>query len=134
MCTIGLKQEAHLRCMRVRTRVNSQEFIRFQVRANETYSQTMRQWSDRNNDVLMNVQSTLKSAVFGSRQPRVRHCLRLLVGVVASCANRLVRLICCRIILIASCSGSLLIYHPLAPLRIVLSPLPSGRVRSGVAF
>ena len=43
-----------------------------QVRANETYSEAKRQFSDRNKDVIMNVQSphkwwsTLKSAVFGS--------------------------------------------------------------------
>ena len=43
-----------------------------QVRANETYSEAKRQFSDRNRDVLMNVQSphkwwsTLNSAVFGS--------------------------------------------------------------------
>ena len=43
-----------------------------QVRANETYSEAKRQFSDRNRDVLINVQSphkwwsTLKSAVFGS--------------------------------------------------------------------
>ena len=42
------------------------------MRANETYSEAMRQFSDRNGDVLMNVHSphkwwsTLKSAVFGS--------------------------------------------------------------------
>ena len=42
------------------------------MRANETYSDAKRQFSDRNRDVLMNVQSpqklwsTLKSAVFGS--------------------------------------------------------------------
>ena len=41
------------------------------MRANETYSEAKRQFSDRNRDVLMNVQSphkwwsTLKSAVFG---------------------------------------------------------------------
>ena len=42
------------------------------MRANETYSEAKRQFSDRNRDVLMNVPSphkwwsTLKSAVFGS--------------------------------------------------------------------
>ena len=41
------------------------------MRANETYSEAKRQFSDRNRDVLMNIQSpkwwsTLKSAVFGS--------------------------------------------------------------------
>ena len=42
------------------------------MRANETYSEAKRQFSDRNREVLMNAQSphkswsTLKSAVFGS--------------------------------------------------------------------
>ena len=71
----GLKQEAHLQWTRDRSRVNWEEFIHYQVRANETYSEAKRQFSDRNRDVLMNVQSphketewwsTLKSAVFGS--------------------------------------------------------------------
>ena len=67
-----LKQEAHLRWTRDRSRVNWKEFVRCQVRANETYSEAKCQFSDRNRDVLMNVQfphkwwSTLKSAVFGS--------------------------------------------------------------------
>ena len=68
----GLKQEAHLRWTRDRSRVNWEEFVRFQVRANETYSEAKRQFGDRNRDVLMIVQSpnkwwsTLKCAVFGS--------------------------------------------------------------------
>ena len=77
----GLKQEAHLRWTRDRSQVNWDEFVRYQVRANETYSEAKRQFSDRNRDVLMNVQSPhkwwsiLKSAVFGSSsslQPLVR--------------------------------------------------------------
>ena len=68
----SLKQEAHLRWTRDSTRVNWEEFVRCQVRANETYSEAKRQFNDRNRDVLMNIQSphkwgsTLKSAVFGS--------------------------------------------------------------------
>ena len=68
----SLKQEAHLRWTRGHSRVNWEEFVRCQVRANEAYSEARRQFSDRNRDVLMNVQSphkwwsTLKSAVFGS--------------------------------------------------------------------
>ena len=42
------KQEAHLRWTRDRSRVNWEEFVRCQVRANETYSASMRQFSDRN--------------------------------------------------------------------------------------
>ena len=68
----GLKQEAHLRWTRDRSRVNWEEFVHYGVRANETYSDAKRQFSDRNKDVLMNVQSphkwwsTFKSAVLGS--------------------------------------------------------------------
>ena len=57
---------------RDRSRVNWEEFVRCQVRANETYTKTKRQFSDRNRAVLVNVQSphkwwsTLKSAVFGT--------------------------------------------------------------------
>ena len=69
----SLKQEAHLRWTRDRSRVKWEKFVHCQVRANETYSEAKRQFSDRNRDVLMNVQSphkwwsTLLSAVFGSR-------------------------------------------------------------------
>ena len=68
----GLKQEAHLRWTRDRSRDNWEEFVRCQVRANEIYSEANRQFSNKNRDVLLNVQSpqkwwsTLKSAVFGS--------------------------------------------------------------------
>ena len=67
----GLKQEAHFRWTRDSSRVNWEEFVHYQVRANETYSEAKRQFSDRNRDILMNVQSphkwwsTLKSSVFG---------------------------------------------------------------------
>ena len=68
----GLKQKAHLRWTRDGSRVKLEEFVHCQVRANETYSEAKRQFSDRNRAVLMNVQSppkcwsTLKSAVFGT--------------------------------------------------------------------
>ena len=68
----GLEQEAHLRWTRDRSRVNWEEFVHCQVRANETYSEAKRKFSDRNRDVLMNVHSphkwwsTLESAVFSS--------------------------------------------------------------------
>ena len=42
----GLKQEAHLRWTRDRSRVNWEEFVRCQVRANETYSVAKRQFCD----------------------------------------------------------------------------------------
>ena len=107
----GFKQEAYLRRTRDRFRVNLEEFFHCKVRANETYSEAKRQFSVRNRDVLMNVQyphkwwSTLNSAVF----TLVRHCLCSLVRVVDWCVSRLVRLICCRIILTASTPGRLLI-------------------------
>ena len=69
----GLQQEAHLWRTRDRSRVNFKEFVLCLVRANETYSESKCQFSDRNRDVLINVHSphkwwsTLKSAVFGSR-------------------------------------------------------------------
>ena len=68
----GLKQETHHRWTRDRSRVNWKEFVHCQVRTNEIYSEVKRQFSDRNRDVLMNVQSphkwgpALKSAVFCS--------------------------------------------------------------------
>ena len=68
----GLKQEAHLRWTHDRSRVYWEEFVRCQVRANETYLEAKHQFSDRNRAVLMNVLSphkwwsTLKSAVFGT--------------------------------------------------------------------
>ena len=68
----GFKQEAHLRWTHDHSRVNWEEFIHYQVRANETYSVAKCQFSDRNRNVLLNVQSPhkwwsiLKSAVFGS--------------------------------------------------------------------
>ena len=71
-CAFGLKQEDHLRWTRDRSLVNWKQIDHCQVRASETYSEAKRQFSDRNRDVLMNVQvphkwwSTLKSAVFGS--------------------------------------------------------------------
>ena len=67
-----LNQEAHLRWTRDRSQVNWEEFVHCQVRANETYSEAKHQFSVRNIDVLMNVQSphkwwsTPKSTVFGS--------------------------------------------------------------------
>ena len=42
----GLQQEAHLRWTRDRSWVNWEEFVRYQVRAIETYSEANRQLSD----------------------------------------------------------------------------------------
>ena len=68
----GLKEEAHLQWTCDLSRVNWEEFVHCQVRANETYSEAKRHFSDRNRVVLMNVQSshkwwsTLKYTVFGT--------------------------------------------------------------------
>ena len=51
----GLKQQAHLRCTRDRSRVNWEEFVFCQVRANETYSQAKRQFSAKDKDVFGSV-------------------------------------------------------------------------------
>ena len=56
----GLKQEAHLRWNRDRSRVNWEEFDCCQVRANGTYSEANRQFSAGNRDVLENAQSPHK--------------------------------------------------------------------------
>ena len=67
-----LKQEAHLRWTLHRSRVNWDEIVHYQIRANVVYAEAGRQFSVRNWVVLMNAQcphkwwSTLKSAVFGS--------------------------------------------------------------------
>ena len=67
-----IKQEAHLRWTRNRSRVNWDEFVHYQRRANAVYAEAMRQFSVGSRDVLMNAQcpqkwcSTLKSSVFGS--------------------------------------------------------------------
>ena len=53
--------EAHLRWTRDCYRVNWDEFVRCQVRANETYLEAKRQFSDRNKDVLMNVHCSFSS-------------------------------------------------------------------------
>ena len=67
-----IKQGAHLQWTRGRSRVNCDEFVHYQRRANAVYAEAMAQFSVRSRDVLMNSQcphtwwSTLKSAVFGS--------------------------------------------------------------------
>ena len=47
------KHEDHLRWTHDRLRVNLEEFVRSQVRANETYSEAKHEFNDRNRDVLM---------------------------------------------------------------------------------
>ena len=50
--TFGLKQEARLRWTRDHSRVNWEEFVCCQVRANETYSEAKHQFSVRNRDAM----------------------------------------------------------------------------------
>ena len=125
------QEEAHLRWTRDRSRVNWEEIVCYKVRANETNSEAKRQFSDRNRDVLMNVQSphkwwyTLKSAVFGSSSS-----LPPLIseggGLVCESVDKAVLF---RIILTASSPGRLLIYRSLVIHLQVLPPLRLGRVR-----
>ena len=110
-----LKQEAHLRWKRNRSksRVSWEDLVRCQVRANETYSRSsislvpetgMFFWMT---SLLISggpLLSLLSSAW-------VRHCHRLLVEVVDWCESRLAKLICSRIILMASSPESLFIYR-----------------------
>ena len=104
----GLMQEAHLLWTRDRSLVNWKEFVRCQVRANKTCSEAKRQFSDRNMDVFMNIQSRHGGPLLSLRcSARVRHCLRSLVRMVDWCVSRKVRLIFCRIILTASNKGRL---------------------------
>ena len=113
--SFGLKKEGHLPWTCHRFWVSWEWFVRRQVRANETYSETKRKFIDRNVDVLMNVQSphklwsTLKSPVLGS--------LPLLVGgsggLVCESVGTVGTALYCRILLTASSEGSLLICRPL---------------------
>ena len=50
------KQEAHLRWTRDRSRLNWDEFVHYQRRANAVYAEAMRQFSVRSRDVLINAQ------------------------------------------------------------------------------
>ena len=123
-----LMQEAHLQWTRDRSQVNWEEFVHYQVRANETYSEVKHQFSDRNRDVLTNIQSphkwwsNLMSVVFGSSSS-----LPSLVseggGLVC---ESVIRLICCQIILTASSLGWLLICCSLVICLLVLPPLRLG--------
>ena len=87
-----IKQGAHLRWTRDRSRYNWDEFLHYQMRANAVYAEAMSQFSLRSRDVLMNAKcphklwSTLKSAVFGSS--RIRLFLLLLLRVVVWSVSR----------------------------------------------
>ena len=128
-----IKQGAHLRWTRDRSRDNWDEFVHYQRKANAVYAEAMRQFSVRSWDVLMNAQcphkwwSTLKSAVFGSSSDS---SLPPLIGagggLVCESAGRQ---ICCRPILMESSPGIQSICHPLAIRLLVSLPLPSGHGR-----
>ena len=68
------------------SRVNWEEYVRRQVRANETYSEAKHQFSIRNIDVLMNVQSLISGGPLSSPlcSAQVRHCLPWSVRVALS--------------------------------------------------
>ena len=136
-----LKQEAHFRWTRDRSRGNWEVFVCCQVRANETYSKAKRKFSGRNRYVLVNVQShhkwwsTLKSAVFDSSSslpPLVSGGGGLVCDLIGK-ANLQFNCLISRIILTASSPSYLLICHYPSIRLLVLPPLPSGRVRSGVS-
>ena len=78
----GLKQEAHLRWSRDHSRVNSDEFVHCQVRANETYLEAKCQFSDRHMDVHMNAQCPISGGKLLSLRcsARVRRSFPPLVG------------------------------------------------------
>ena len=67
--------------------VNWEEFVRCQVRANETYLEAKRQFSL---VTFLGMPSPLLSVWCSAR---VRHCLRLLAGVVAWCESLFVKVI-----------------------------------------
>ena len=56
MLAFDIKQGAHLRWTRDRSRVNWDKFVHYQRRANAVYTEAMRQFSVRCRDVLMNSQ------------------------------------------------------------------------------
>ena len=117
-----------------RSPINWIEFVRCQMRADETYSEAKRQFRVRNKDVLMNAHSLICGVPLLSLMcsARVRRYLRLLVGVVDV---RLVRLICCQIMLKATSPCSLFICHaPTWDPSSILITLPSSRVRLGVSY
>ena len=105
-------------------------YVCFQVRSNETYSEAKRQFSDRNRDVLMNVQSAISGDQLLSLlcSARIRHCLRLLVGVVNWCASQFYDLLSDHFDSKQSRESvdQPISYHPYPS----LTPLSSGRVRS----
>ena len=54
MMTAGLHSTSHLRWTRDRSRVNWDEFVHYQRRANAVYAKATRQFSVGSQDILMN--------------------------------------------------------------------------------
>ena len=132
-----IKQEAHLRCTRDRYLVNWEEFAHCQVRANikltrrPSVSLVPETWMFLCMPSLLISGGPLLSLLCSAS---VLHYHYLLMGMVVWCASRLIRLICCQIILTASSPGSLLIFRSLAIHVVDLPPLTSGHVRSLLRF
>ena len=105
-----LKQEAHRRWSRDRSRVKWDEFVHYQRRTNVIYAEVWCQFSVRSRDVPMNAQcpnkwwSILKPAVFSSSSDS---SLPPLIGGGVLCVSLLERRSCCHHILIVSSPGIL---------------------------
>ena len=131
----GLKQEAHLWWTRDRSRVNWEEFVHCQVRANETYSEAKRQLSARNRDVHMKAQSPHK---WWSTLPAVFGLSSSLPPLVGGGGGLVCELVGKADLLSDHFDGKQSRESVDLPLTChdrslqVLPPLPSGRVRSGV--
>ena len=98
------------------------------MRANETYSEAKRQFSDRNRDVLMNVQSPHKWwSTLKSLPPLVSEGGRLVCELVSKADQLSVHFD--RKHSREAVDLSLTCHHPIP----VLPPLPSGRDSSGVS-
>ena len=114
----------HLRWTRDRSQVNWEEFLRCQMRANETFKESKYQFNVRNRAVLTNDKfphkwwSTLKPALFG-----MSSSLNPLAGGGGGLVYEpLVRPICFLIILMVSSLGRLLICRSLAIHFLASSP------------
>ena len=113
----SLKQEAHLRRTRDRSRVNWEEFVRCLSVVVDRRSLPMKPTQRPSVSLVIETGMFLRTfspLISGGPllslrcSARVHHCLRSLVRVVEWCVSRLVRLICCRIILTACSPGRLL--------------------------
>ena len=72
---IGLKQEAHFRLTGDRSRINWEEFIRCQVRADETYLEAKRRFSHRVDSVIeSSVREIIGSKNFALNNLSINFC------------------------------------------------------------